>query len=139
MSTWDSLQSQWAPAIVAGRAAWLSCVCAVLCLSGCGDSEPPMAEPDRARGALKAALEAWKEGMTSESLMAATPPIHVSDSEWHAGNKLVEYELGEERSAGFGWRCDVQLTVQEQNGSTRKHLATYRVDTDPALVVVHEE
>jgi len=101
--------------------------------------EPPTAEPDRARAALRAALEAWKEGESSESLMAATPPIHVSDSEWHQGNKLLDYELGEERSAGFGWRCDVQLTVQANVGRPRKHLAVYRVDTDPALVVVHEE
>ena len=59
--------------------------------------------------------------------------------EWHDGNKLVEFELGAERSAGFGWRSEVQLTVEAKSGGTRKHLAVYHVDTEPAIVVVHEE
>jgi hypothetical protein len=108
-------------------------------LTGCNDPAPVAANPDRARVALETALKAWKKGEAHESLMSANPPIHVSDSEWHDGYKLIEFELGPERSAGYGWRCEVQLTVEAKDGGTRKHLAMYRVDTDPAIVVVHEE
>ncbi|MEX2174580.1 MAG: hypothetical protein WD872_09470 [Pirellulaceae bacterium] len=125
----------WMAGVSAGLIACLS----LLCLTGCGDAKPVAANPDRARVALKTALETWKKGKPYESLKAATPPIHVSDSEWHGGHKLVEFELGAERSAGFGWRCEVQLTVEAKDGGARKHLAVYRVDTEPAIVVVHEE
>ncbi len=125
--------------MVTGIAAGLIGLLSLLCLPGCSDAKPVVANPDRARVALETALEAWKKGAPHESLKAANPPIHVSDSEWHDGNKLVEYELRAERSAGFGWRCEVQLTVEAKDGGTRKHLAMYRVDTEPAIVVVHEE
>ena len=124
---------------IAETAAGLIGLFSLLWLTGCNDATPVAANPDRARVALETALVAWKKGDPYESLKAANPPIHVSDTEWHNGNKLVEFELGAERSAGFGWRCEVQLTVERKDGSTRKHLAVYHVDTEPAIVVVHEE
>jgi hypothetical protein len=124
---------------IAAVAAGLLGIFSLMCLTGCNDATPVAANPDRARVALETALEAWKKGDSHESLKTANPPIHVSDSEWHGGNTLVEFELGAERSAGFGWRCEVQLTVEAKSGGTRKHLAVYRVDTEPAIVVVHEE
>jgi hypothetical protein len=111
----------------------------LLFLAGCNDAKPVAANPDRARVALETALAAWKKGESHQSLKAVEPPIHVSDPEWHNGTKLVEFELGAERSAGFGWRCEVQLTVEAKGGGTRKHLAVYHVDTEPAIVIVHEE
>jgi hypothetical protein len=124
---------------IAALAAGLIGLFSLLFVTGCSDVTPVAADPDRARVALETALEAWKKGETHESLKKADPPIHVSDSEWHGGNQLVEFELGAERSAGFGWRCEVQLTVEAKEGGKRKHLAVYRVDTEPAIVVVHEE
>jgi hypothetical protein len=123
----------------AGILPWAIGFISLVCLAGCNDAKPVAANPDRARVALVTALETWKKGESHESLKAVTPPIHVSDSEWQGGNNLVEFELGAERPAGFGWRCEVQLTVEAKEGGTRKHLAVYRVDTEPAIVVVHEE
>jgi hypothetical protein len=98
-----------------------------------------MADADRATAALRTALDASKDGASPDSLKTSTPPIHVSDSEWASGNKLIDYSIESGQTAGFGWRCDVLLTVEEENGRTRQHRAMYRIDTDPAVVVVHEE
>jgi hypothetical protein len=107
-------------------------------LVGCASSTPQVADSERASAALRQALEAWKNGETPQSLAEGTPPIHVSDAEWAGGAKLLEYSIDAEQSAGFGWRCDVTLKVQSAEGQEREHAATYRIDTDPAIVVVHE-
>ncbi|TWT36862.1 hypothetical protein KOR34_18070 [Posidoniimonas corsicana] len=109
------------------------------CVCGCQQKAVTMADPDRAEAALRRVLDAWKAGQTPESLKTQAEPVHVSDSEWLGGARLVDYEVTSSQSAGFGWRCDVRLTIQSPSGATRKHMALYRIDTDPAIVVVHEE
>jgi len=117
---------------------WLAATLLLPCLSGCGSRLPPVADPDRAAAALKTALEAWQQGASTESLAAASPPIHVSDVEWASGSKLTKYQIKSEQAAGLGWRCEVLLTVQRKDGRTKQYPASYRIDTDPAIVVVHE-
>lgn len=108
-------------------------------LIGCGGSKPQLADPDKAKSTLQTTLDAWKQGATYDSLQKAAPPIHVSDSLWQGGRQLVDYTIEEERQAGFGWRCQVLLTLKTTEGATQQRRATYRIDTEPALVVVHEE
>ena len=105
---------------------------------GCTESTPRVADSERASAALRQALDAWKNGESPQSLAELNPPIHVNDAEWAGNAKLLEYSIDSEQAAGFGWRCDVSLTVQTAEGQKREHAATYRIDTDPALVVVHE-
>jgi hypothetical protein len=106
---------------------------------GCGESLPPAAEPDRAQAALRTALDAWKNGESPESLKTRNPAIYVSDTEWRNGAQLEQYEIESGQTAGLGWRCEVTLTVKNAQGGSRTHGASYRIDTDPQIVVVHEE
>lgn len=117
----------------------LLAIVTAVCGLGCGASAPPVAESEAATAALKTALDAWLAGESSEALANRTPPIHVSDTEWKSGKKLTKYEVKSGQSAGFGWRCDVILTVQAGTGPAKQHSASYRIDTEPAIVVVHEE
>lgn len=118
-----------------------ACVCILMMIAiGCGgESKPQMTDPEKAKATLQTVLDTWKKGDAYDSLQKGTPPIHVSDSEWQGGNQLVDYSIEEERAAGFGWRCQVLLTLKPKAGETQKRRASYRVDTEPALVVVHEE
>lgn len=114
-------------------------VALVAFVAGCGEPMPPSADPQRAEAALKTALDAWRRGDEPQALQAQTPPIHVSDTEWSNGAELKEYEIKSGQAAGLGWRCEVVLKVKDASGRTREHQASYRIDTDPAIVVVHEE
>jgi hypothetical protein len=113
-------------------------VLVVLLCAGCNRPAPAMADPDQATAALKSALDAWQRGDTTDSLLSAARPIHVGDAEWESGRRLLEYKILSGQTAGFGWRCDVLLTVQSEDGSVKEHPAMYRIDTDPAIVVIHE-
>ena len=63
------------------RAAVTPCVALLLFLAtGCGKGLPPQMDPDVARTALTAALDAWKEGRTPESLRDRTPPVDFRDT-----------------------------------------------------------
>jgi hypothetical protein len=110
-----------------------------LCAFGCQQKKIPTADPNRAESALRQVLDTWKVGQTPDSLAAQSEPIHVSDSEWQGGTQLLDYEITAGQTAGFGWRCDVMLTVKSSGGSPHKHMALYRIDTEPTIVVVHEE
>ncbi len=107
--------------------------------AGCRPTVPKQADAELANAALTSALGAWQQGATMQSLLSRTPPIHVSDAEWSRGNQLIEFEIKSGQAAGYGWRCDVLLTVSDKQETRKQHAALYRIDTDPTIVVVHEE
>jgi hypothetical protein len=110
------------------------------CVAGCGRGSPPQpADPDRARAALRLALDAWQQGQAPRSLQGREPPVRVIDREWRAGYKLVRYELAADGPLGADLRCQVRLLLRNGRGQAVRKKAVYSVGTSPALTVVREE
>ncbi len=111
---------------------------ALLAAIGCGRGPGRAApvEPEKARAALAAALDAWKAGRPIDSLRQESPPIVAQDFDWMAGAKLVSYELvGDGKPEDANLRIQVRLTVQGAQGKAAPKTVTYVVGTDPALTV----
>jgi hypothetical protein len=114
---------------------------AVLASSGCGLGETPhQADPDQARTALHAVLDAWKAGAKPESLEAQSPPIRVLDLDWKDGHTLVSYRPeGEAKLVGFDINYPVVLELKGRKGRTVKKTAVYTVTTHPEFLVLRQE
>ncbi len=107
-------------------------------LAGCsvGPKVAAPVEPDRARAALRTALDAWKAGKPIESLAQADPPIVAQDFDWMAGAKLEGYTLLDDgRAEDANLRVRVQLAVRPAQGVAAKKTVSYVVGTDPKLTV----
>lgn len=110
---------------------------AVVLLAGCsvGPKLAAPVEPDKARAALRTALDAWKAGKPIDSLAEANPPIVAQDVDWLAGAKLEDYAVLDDKEADANLRVRVQLTVRPAQGAPAKKTVTYVVGTDPKLTV----
>lgn len=114
-------------------AAWI-----LLAIAGCGDA-PAASDPDAARAALEAALEAWKEGGTPASLLERSPAVHVADYRWEAGYALQGYAIAESAAdSGFDRRYPVELRLKTPRGRPSREKAVYNVSTSPSLTVVRD-
>src|SRR5262245_24786460 len=111
---------------------------AALAVVGCRQSVPPAADPARAKAALQTALDAWKNGETTESLRARKPAIYFNEPSCTSDNRLVDYAIESEERNGFNWRCVVMLTVQSGGGQPKQRKVKYLIDTDPAVVIVQD-
>lgn len=110
----------------------------LVALAGCspGPRTAAPVEPDKARAALRTALDAWKAGRPIESLAGESPPIVAQDFDWMAGATLVEYQLlGDGTPEDANLRVRVQLTVRDRQGRTTTKTVPYVVGTDPKLTV----
>jgi hypothetical protein len=109
--------------------------------AGCGTG-PERAAPvdaDRAREALRTALESWKKGAQPTALQSHSPPITVQDMDWEAGAKLLAYEIvGDGKNDDANLRCPVKLTIRDAQGKETKKQVTYVVGTSPAVTVFRE-
>jgi hypothetical protein len=93
-------------------------------------------EPDRAREALKTALDVWKKGDQPGALKESTPPITAQDLDWLGGAKLVNYEVtGDGKSIEANLFVPVTLTLAMPKGKEVKKKVTYVVGTSPYLTV----
>ncbi|HYH67852.1 MAG TPA: hypothetical protein VD866_24355 [Urbifossiella sp.] len=110
---------------------------AVILLAGCsvGPKLAAPVEPDKARAALRTALDAWKAGKPIGSLTEASPPIVAQDFDWLAGAKLDDYAVLDDKESDANLRVRVQLTVRPAQGAVAKKTVTYVVGTDPSLTV----
>ena len=107
-------------------------------LAGCGGAPGP-GDPASARAALETALEAWKGGGTSQSLLDKSPPVHVADYRWEAGFKLSNYKIAESSAtSGFDLRYPVELWLKTPKGKAARERAVYNVATNPSLTVVRD-
>ncbi len=88
-------------------------VSAILLVSwSCGG--PNMNPPaDRARTALEAALNAWRDGKKPGNIEGATPPVHVADNDWTNGRKLAAFEIVGEEPSAADKRFTVKLTYDK--------------------------
>jgi hypothetical protein len=88
---------------------------------------------DKARQALEAALNAWRDGKKPGPVEGAPMPVQVVDSEWRAGKKLQSYEIiGEEPNEGPRV-FSVRLTLQRPTGQEAT-IRYYVVGKDPLWV-----
>ena len=108
--------------------------------AGCHrNSLPPQANADEARAALITALEAWKNGETSDALAARRPPLYFNDQRCVPEIKLVSYKIedGHEQYA-LSVRLRANLTMRLDTGETKERTVKYLVDTSPNMVIVAE-
>jgi hypothetical protein len=120
------------------RLRWLAAAWLTQCLlAGCGASqyEPPSAaDPAVARSALEKALNCWRGRITPDELRSAMPPIAFADEDWHAGRRLIEFQLlPGHQTAGSTLRWPVRLRLAHGSGRERVVEATYVISTDPAI------
>jgi hypothetical protein len=118
---------------------WLAVV--LLTASGCGSGRTPeTADSEKARAALRAALESWKAGEKPEDLKKQSPPIHVKDADWDRGFRLVNFKADAEgRLAGYDMNYPVVLQLKSPKGAAVKKNAVYTVTTQPELVIARQE
>jgi DNA polymerase IIIc chi subunit len=87
----------------------------VLTLAGCDNTGHGRYSPtqDEARSSLDAALTAWRDGQSAESIVA-TPPVRVADSLWQSGEQIESFQIGEEEANDDGTkRFPVKLTIKK--------------------------
>jgi hypothetical protein len=106
-------------------------------LAGCsGSQRAAPVDADRAREALKTALDGWKKGDTPAALNQNTPPITAQDMDWLAGAKLLDYAMtGEGKSVEANLYVPVTLSMKMADGKAAKKNVTYVVGTSPYLTV----
>jgi hypothetical protein len=71
-------------------------LCAAGCLTGCGNggaTQRYVPETATARGAVEAALTAWKNGEPHQTIKTFETPIDVFDARWRGGKKLESFEI----------------------------------------------
>ena len=109
-----------------------------LLAAGCGKELPPAVDTGDAGRQLDAALAAWKDGKSHESLAAGEPPVIFNEPLWKEGAKLVAYELGEVTLHGRQGRCTAKLTLRGKDGRQYERKIGYQIDTVPRVVIVRE-
>ena len=121
---------------------------ASLCLSGCsGYRQAGPVDAPRAREALKAALDQWKNGADAGSLGSSSTPMVARDFEWDQGAKLLDYQVIDDREEGANLRVQVRLSLSEAGkgkgkdkgkGKVVEKRAWYVVGTSPSLTVFRD-
>jgi hypothetical protein len=107
---------------------------------GCGPATPRPADPDKAREALRTALDAWQNGERPEALKARQPALYVNDADWQAGLRLTGYELkGDGDYHGVQFRCSAVLSLEAGKGQRSDKAVKYLIDTQPRVVIVRDE
>ena len=108
---------------------------ALLALPSCGGpSMNPAA--DRARSALEASLNAWREGKRPGNVAGADPPVQVADNDWSNGRKLTAFEILREQPSEADKRFVVKLTYANPAATTE---AVYVVLGASPIAVFREE
>lgn len=100
-------------------------------LAGCGQvdrSAEFIPSPSTAESALRAAMEAWKNGEPSGAVPATKPVVHVVDSSRNGGQNLVSYEiLGE--IPGNAHRCfAVKVQLSDPDREERLRFIVFGID-----------
>jgi hypothetical protein len=83
----------------------------VILLAGPSCGGPSMNPPaDRARAALGASLNAWRQGKRPGDLEGTYPPVQAIDNDWTNGRKLTAFEILREQPSESDRRFVVKLT-----------------------------
>src|SRR5262249_12813272 len=117
----------------------IRCVAAIclvlLAVAGCSNRQPSQADADEARAALTAALDAWKDGGSPDSLRDRKPPGDFRDAHWDGGNRLTRYVVKSEERSGLSVRFTVELQLQHKDGTSRQRVVNYNADAGKAVVI----
>ncbi|MCI0377488.1 MAG: hypothetical protein L0215_07775 [Gemmataceae bacterium] len=107
-------------------------------LGGCGGgSLPDRADPQKAKDALRTALETWQKGEPIETLAKRAPPIYFNDPKATEGARLTSFELDDNHEFfGQSVRVTVKATLERESGKSKQRQLNYLVDTSPAVVIV---
>lgn len=108
---------------------------------GCGrKAAPPAVEPKDARDGLTAALEAWKNGETKQSLLQRSPSIQFEEPKWDKGFRLLNYKImPKDDRDGRMSRLTVQLSLKDKNGEDSESEIAYTVDTYGRIAIVRSD
>ena len=124
-------------AVGARSASWLLPFVAFAAVMGCSSgSLPARADPERAKQALRTALETWQKGESTEALANGSPPIYFNDPKIQKGMRLASYEVENSHDFfGQSVRFSVKATFARDDGGKERKL-TYLIDTGTAVVIV---
>jgi hypothetical protein len=111
--------------------------------AGCWGGVDPAArsryDPEQARAALVAALDAWKKG-EARSLPRRNPPIRFVDDDLVQGLRLSDYEIeAPEGPTDPHTDVDVILSLRDGRGNVVRREARYQVATEPGLAVLRSD
>jgi hypothetical protein len=106
-------------------------------VTGCRQSLPEKADPDRARQALQASLDVWQKRQPDSTLTGADPPIYFNDPRYRAGARLSAYRLEDGHEFhGQSARISAVLTLEQKESGAKEKKVTYLVDISRAVVIV---
>ena len=91
---------------------------------------------DRARAALEAALNAWRDGKRPGNIADTDPPVQAVDNEWTNGRKLAAFEVVAERPSESDKRFVVRLRYKAPEAAAE---AVYVVLGASPIAVFREE
>ncbi len=104
-------------------------------ICGCaGNSHTPQGED--ARLALKATLDAWKDGKRPGVVTESAPRIQATDFQWSANQPLESYEIKGEESTSFARIFTVSLKLGKP---TRQVEAIYHVLGHDDIMIYRDE
>lgn len=118
----------------------LAALAAVLAMAlpGCSSSAAHSVEPDRARAAMSAALDAWKGGQTPQSFEESGAAKVVQDLDWLSGARLVDYRLLDDGvSADANLKISARLTLSNKGKQVEKEVR-YLVTTSPSVTIFRD-
>jgi hypothetical protein len=106
--------------------------------SSCGGpSMNPSA--DRARTALEASLNAWREGEKPGNIEGTNPPVQAVDNEWTNGRKLESFEILGEQPSESDKRFTVKLTYTAATKVKPEEVLYIVVGVSPIAVFREED
>lgn len=108
--------------------------------SGCGSSQGPVADMDKAHAAVKQTLEGWKSGKPFDNSLENSPEIVFQDEDRQLGYRLINYKPGGDvRQAGHSVYYPVVLEMKSPRGRIVKKQVIYSVSTSPILLVLRQD
>jgi hypothetical protein len=116
----------------------VTCLMLPFFVLGCGESDRKyIPSQSIARGALEAALSAWKSGEAHGTVKSYQVPVETFDARWQAGKKLKEFEILREEPSDGPKTFVVRMTSSEDKEPQE---VTYLVvGKDPLLVFRKED
>jgi hypothetical protein len=92
-----------------------------------------------AREVLVEVLDSWKKGDPPEASLRRSPPIRVTDEEWTAGARLLDYRVDADGREIVGEQSFPLTLTLEARGQRLTRKVEYHVVTDRTLAVFRQE
>ena len=104
---------------------------------GCGEPDRKyIPSPTTARGALEAALNAWKSGADFGTVKGFQVPVDTFDARWQAGKKLESFEVVREEPSEGPKTYLVKMKLSDEDEASE---ITYLVLGKSPLLVFRKE